>query len=445
MSTIEILPDTPTPAAKRKALLGSRRNTMIGAAFLGLALMSITRIITDENALTSSQTIGTSLRVMVPILMAGIAALWAERCGVLNIGIEGMMILGTWFGGYFAWQYGAWVGLAMGIVGGMLGGLIHALATVRFGVNQTISGVVMNIFAFYGARYLSDLLFVGEQGGGVSQSPPQKSSIPKFDVPFLAGGDLFGWRTPDIFGWFEKKHWFLLGDLGGIGRGLTFNVSWATAIALITVPISFWLMWRTRFGLRLRSSGEAPSAAESLGVRVIPLRYAGLIISGGCAGFGGATMAIVASSYYRQGQTQGNGFIGMAPHRCARGREFVRLLAGHQAGGQRQHPCAVPVHHVHRRRPVDFVDVSQASGRRRDGARRWRFVLHRLPDGEGSASVSDPGAALCHHTRRAGDRQPAPTPARDGRRAVPSRRDSLAQRRTCRFQTVHFQMCAYSI
>ncbi len=312
MSTIEILPDTPTPAAKRKTLLGSRRNTMIGAAFLGLALMSITRIITDENALTSSQTIGTSLRVMVPILMAGIAALWAERCGVLNIGIEGMMILGTWFGGYFAWQYGAWVGLAMGIVGGMLGGLIHALATVRFGVNQTISGVVMNIFAFYGARYLSDLLFVGEQGGGVSQSPPQKSSIPKFDVPFLAGGDLFGWRTPDIFGWFERKHWFLLGDLGGIGRGLTFNVSWATAIALITVPISFWLMWRTRFGLRLRSSGEAPSAAESLGVRVIPLRYAGLIISGGCAGFGGATMAIVASSYYRQGQTQGNGFIGMA-------------------------------------------------------------------------------------------------------------------------------------
>ena len=116
MSTIEILPDTPTRPAKRRALLGSRRNTMIGAAFLGLALMSITRIITDENALTSSQTIGTSLRVMVPILMAGIAALWAERCGVLNIGIEGMMILGTWFGGYFAWQYGAWTGLAMGIV-----------------------------------------------------------------------------------------------------------------------------------------------------------------------------------------------------------------------------------------------------------------------------------------------------------------------------------------
>lgn len=311
MSTIEVLPDSPAPT-KRLTLLGSRRNVMLASALVLLALMSITRIWTDKNALTSSQTIGTALRVMVPILMAGIAALWAERCGVLNIGIEGMMIFGTWFGGYFAWQYGAWTGLAMGVVGGMMAGLIHAVATVHFGVNQTISGVVMNIFAFYGARYLSDLLFVGEQGGGVSQSPPQKSSIPKFDVPFLAGGDLFGWKSPDIFGWFERKHWFLLGDIGGIGRGLTFNISWATAIAVATVPISAWLMWRTRFGLRLRSSGEAPSAAESLGVKVVRLRYAGLVISGGCAGFGGATMAIVASSYYRQGQTQGNGFIGMA-------------------------------------------------------------------------------------------------------------------------------------
>jgi general nucleoside transport system permease protein len=313
MSTVEVTPgDIAASTSKRARALANHRIVMLVSAFVVLAAMSFTRIWTDQQALTSSQTIGTALRVMVPILMAGIAALWAERCGVLNIGIEGMMIFGTWFGGYFAWQHGAWVGLAMGVLGGMIAGTIHAVATVHFGVNQTISGVVMNIFAFYGARYLSDLLFVGEQGGGVSQSPPQKSAIPKFDVPFLAGGDLFGWKTPDIFGWFEDKEWFLVGDLGGIGRGLTYNISWATAIALATVPITAWVMWRTRFGLRLRSSGEAPSAAETLGVKVVRLRYAGLIISGGCAGFGGATMSIVASSYYRQGQTQGNGFIGMA-------------------------------------------------------------------------------------------------------------------------------------
>jgi len=289
-----------------------RRNVLLTGAITLLALMSITRLWTGEHPLTSSGTVGTALRLTVPILLAGMAALWAERCGVFNIGIEGMMILGTWGAGYGAWKWGPWVGLLLGILFGMFGGLIHAVATVRFNVDQVISGVVLNIFAFSGARYLSDLVFVGQPGGGVSQSPQQKSGIPKFDTPFLAGGDLFGWQTPDFFGWLEKKRWFLLGDIGGIGKGLTVNLSWLTVLAVLVVPITFWVLWRTRFGLRLRSSGEAPHAAESLGVKVIPLRYAGLLISGGLAGFGGATLAIVASSYYRQGQTAGRGFIGMA-------------------------------------------------------------------------------------------------------------------------------------
>ncbi|CAN5545847.1 ABC transporter permease [soil metagenome] len=289
-----------------------RRNVILTVGVMLLAFMSITRLWTDEQSLTSSGTIGTALRLTVSILLAGMAALWAERCGVFNIGIEGMMILGTWGAGFGAWKWGPWIGVLLGILFGMFGGLIHAIATVRFNVDQVISGVVLNILAFSGARYLSDLVFTGQQGGGVSQSPQQKSGIPKFDTPFLAGGDLFGWKTPDIFGWMEKKQWFLLGDIGGIGKGLTVNLSWLTVLAVLTVPLTFWILWRTRFGLRLRSSGEAPHAAESLGVRVIPLRYAGLLISGGLAGLGGATLAIVASSYYRQGQTAGRGFIGLA-------------------------------------------------------------------------------------------------------------------------------------
>ena len=95
MSIIETITDAETGVSKRAKLLANRRTTMLVAATVLLALMSITRLWTDKNALTSSQTIGTALRVMVPILMAGIAALWAERCGVLNIGIEGMMIFGT--------------------------------------------------------------------------------------------------------------------------------------------------------------------------------------------------------------------------------------------------------------------------------------------------------------------------------------------------------------
>ena len=303
------------PSANKRVAMW--QNWSQGQKFLVIALgmfflLSMVRALTDADSLTSSATMGTTLRLAVPILLAGLAGLYAERAGIVNIGIEGMMILGTWFGGWAAWQWGAWVGLAVGILGGMFGGLIHAVAVVRFNVNHIISGVAINIFAFGFARYLSELVFTGQQGGGISQSPQQSSSIPKVDVPFLAGGDLFGWQTPDMLGWLEDKGWFFISDLAGVTRGLVYNVSWASLIALALVPFSAWLLWRTRFGLRLRSSGEAPAAAESLGVRIVRLRYAAMAISGGLAGFGGAFLAIVLSNYYRQGQTANRGFIGLA-------------------------------------------------------------------------------------------------------------------------------------
>ncbi len=277
-----------------------------------VALMSIVRLWSGEDALTSSDTIGASLRLSVPILLAGMAGLWAERCGVLNIGIEGMMIFGTWFGGWGAWQFGPWVGLMFAVVGGMLGGLIHAVATVRFNVDQIISGVVLNLLAFFGVRYMSDLAFVGQPGGGVSQSPPQTSAIPRFDIPVLSGGEVFGWKSPNILLNLEERGWFFVSDLAGILHGLTHNLSWGTVIGVAAVPATFWILWRTRIGLRLRSSGESPVAAETLGVNVIRLRYLGLLVSGGLAGYAGGILSIVASSYYRQGQTAGRGYIGLA-------------------------------------------------------------------------------------------------------------------------------------
>ena len=304
-TTIDATP-TSTPRRMSKA----RRLALMGLTIV--AVMSATRLWTGYDNLTSSGTIGAALRLTVPILLAGLAGLWAERVGILNIGIEGMMILGTWFGAFGAWKWGPWVGLALAVLGGMLGGLIHAIATIRFSIDQVISGVVMNLFAFFGVRYLSELLFVGQPQGGISQSPPQSSAIPRIDVPFLAGGPIGGWTSPDILGWFEERRWFLIGDLAGILKGLTSNLSLASLIAVLLVPLSAWVLWRTTFGLRLRSSGEAPEAAESLGVNVIRVRYIGLLISGGLAGLGGGFLSIVSSSYYRQGQTAGRGFIGLA-------------------------------------------------------------------------------------------------------------------------------------
>lgn len=303
---------TATITAARPAWRLSRVQRLGLIGFTLIAVMSVTRLSTGYDNLTSSGTVGAALRLTVPILLAGLAGLWAERVGILNIGIEGMMILGTWFGAYGAWQFGPWVGLLLAVLGGMLGGLIHAVATIRFNIDQVISGVVMNLFAFFGVRYLSELVFVGQPQGGISQSPPQSSAIPRIDVPFLAGGPIGGWQTPDVLGWFEERSWFLLGDIGGIGKGLLSNLSLASLIAVLLVPASAWVLWRTTFGLRLRSSGESPESAESLGVNVVLVRYIGVLVSGGFAGLGGGFLAIVSSSYYRQGQTAGRGFIGLA-------------------------------------------------------------------------------------------------------------------------------------
>ena len=149
-------------------------------------------------------------------------------------------------------------------------------------------------------------------GGGISKSPQQKHPIPRFNVPFLAGGKIGGWHSPDALGWLERHHWFFVGDLAGIVRGLLYQVSWASVVALLLVPISAWAMWRTRFGLRVRSSGEDPAAAETLGVRVAPLRFAALAISGAFAGLSGGFLAIVSANYYQQGQTASRGYIGLA-------------------------------------------------------------------------------------------------------------------------------------
>ncbi|MEP7113126.1 MAG: ABC transporter permease [Ilumatobacteraceae bacterium] len=281
-------------------------------AFLALTVLAIVRVLAGANDLTSSGTVSATLRVSAPLICAGLAAVWAERAGIVNIGIEGMMILGTWFGAFGAWKYGPWVGLLLGILGGALGGLLHALATVRFNVDHVISGVAINIMAGGATNFLSAQAFVGQQGGGLSQSPPQKAPIPSVNLPIVAGAKVFGWKSPDISGWIEKRHWFLVSDLASVVRGLTHDLSLATVIVLALVPLSAWILWRTRFGLRLRSSGEAPYAAASLGVNIPRVRYIGLAISGALAGLGGAFLSVVAANIFREGQTGGQGFIGLA-------------------------------------------------------------------------------------------------------------------------------------
>ncbi|MEM7339677.1 MAG: ABC transporter permease [Actinomycetota bacterium] len=281
---------------------------------VGVFILATVQLVgSDTEQLTSVTTAQAMLRWCVPILLAGLGGLFAERAGVVNIGLEGMMILGTWFGAYGAFNFGPWWGIAFGLFGGALGGLIHAIATVSFGVDHIVSGVAINIlFGPGGAtRYLSDQIFSTYEGGAITQSP-RVDRVGSFTMPFLAGGNIGSWESPDLLGWLDDQGWFYISDIAGLTKGLMAQISLFTLLALALVPISGWVLWRTRFGLRLRIAGEDPVAGETLGVNIYRHKYAGVIISGALAGLAGAFIVIELTGIYREGQTNGRGFIGLA-------------------------------------------------------------------------------------------------------------------------------------
>ncbi len=295
---------------QRLGTFDRRRVRIVTVALAAILVMTIAEVITGTSDLTSRSTASAAFRLAIPILLAGLGGLYSERSGVVNIGLEGMMIAGTWFAAWGAWMYGPWQGALLGIVGGGLFGLLHALATVTFNVDHIVSGVAINILGLGAMRFLSSIVYTPETGGSVIQSPPVQG-IANIDLPFLAGGTIFGWDTPDLFGWLENQGWFFISDIAGIIRGFAGGINWLTLIGLAIVPLTAWLLWRTSWGLRLRSCGEDPWAAESLGVPVLRMKYYAVIISGMLAGFGGAFLVLVQAGIYREGMTGGRGFIGL--------------------------------------------------------------------------------------------------------------------------------------
>ena len=273
-------------------------------AALGILVLTIAEALEDGNVsrLTSDSAAQFMLKWSVPILLTGLGGLYAERAGVVNIGLEGMMVLGTWFGSWGTLEWGPWWGVLIGLFGGALGGLLHAVVTISFGVDHIISGVAINILAPGLARFLSMEVF-----NNPTQSPNLKA-LPKVTVPLLAGG----LDTPDFLGWVDDQGIFFVSDLAGFARGLVAGLSLFTLLAILLVPFTTWLLWRTRFGLRLRIAGEHPLAGESLGVDIIRQKYIAVAISGALAGLGGAFMSMELSGFFQEGQTGGRGFIGLA-------------------------------------------------------------------------------------------------------------------------------------
>ena len=290
-----------------KVLTGRVRKPRISAARIALLaavvvfVIAVLRVVTGANDLASSGALIAAIGLAVPIGMAGLGGLWSERAGVVNIGLEGMMILGTWGAGFFGYHYGPWAGLLGAMFCGMVGGAIHALATVVFGVDHIVSGVAINIIGAGAAKYLAARTFTGTPGGGATQSP-SLDQLPSLTVPGVSSG----------LGTLEGKHIFFVSDLAGILRAFVTNLSVVTLIALALVGLTWWVLWRTTFGLRLRSCGESPIAAETLGVNVYRYKFIGVLVSGALAGLGGGYLALVAANVYRDGQTGGRGYIGLA-------------------------------------------------------------------------------------------------------------------------------------
>jgi general nucleoside transport system permease protein len=303
---VDIPSDPSPPRADWRAGAANRALTrFVLAAILGLAAVSLTRVISGQHSLTTGGAMGAAINSAIPIMLAGLGGLWSERSGIVNIGLEGQMILGTWFAADFGYEtHSPWMLIVGGIVGGLIGGVLHAIATVGFGVDQIISGVAINLLAPGIAKYLAGIYFTSDKATAAGGGPTQSPKVNAFTTLVWHGADH----------WLDKvqaHHWFFISDLAGLLDGVVTSLNLFTIIALLLVPFTWFVLWRTAFGLRLRSCGENPTAAETLGVKVYTMKATAVVISGALAGLAGAFL-VDYTGVYHESQTAGRGYIGLA-------------------------------------------------------------------------------------------------------------------------------------
>ncbi len=225
--------------------------------------------------------ISAAIRLGTPLLLAGLGEIISEQAGILNIGLEGMMLSGA-FAGYYATVVtgNPWVGLLAALLAGMFLALIHAWASIDLHGDQVVSGVALNIIALGLTSYLNRLIF------GTEITPIQINTLPVWTIPGL-------------------KEIPLLGDSLFTQPSLVF-------IALLLVPIIRFLFRKTSLGLVIHAAGEYPLAAESMGISVRRVRYLTVMVAGALAGLGGAFLTIAQYGVFSNGMTSGRGFIVLA-------------------------------------------------------------------------------------------------------------------------------------
>ncbi len=224
--------------------------------------------------------IAATFRISTPILLAATGETFAERSGVLNLGIEGTMLFGAFVGFFVTSATGSlWLGLLIAIIMGVLAGLLMGLLTVTLGVNQHVSGLSVTLL-LTGLSLFAFRLNFGGSGGTPPKIVPFEQIKPLGDIPF--------------FGGISEQY-------------LLTYISF-----LVIVPLAWWVLYRTNFGLKIRAVGENPEAADAAGINVYVVRYTALAIGGGLMAAGGAFLALAQVGSFTHAIVSGRGWVAIA-------------------------------------------------------------------------------------------------------------------------------------
>jgi len=307
-----ILARTPVPSIVLgviAALAGvwvllDRKHRRLGGVTVFIGLVAIPMALAMTNQTTANVTevftwsalIASGLTFATPLLFGALGGIISERSGVVNIALDGMMLMGCYFGIFGADVFNSWVlGALLGMASGGLLALVHAYFSIHLRANQVISGYAINFLA-YG---LTGYLFVAHYGdNGTPGTLPQ---VPNVSLPVV-------------------KHFAFFGTAIGHTNVLTW-------LGLLLVPALWWFLFRTRAGLRLRAIGEQPIAASTVGLKVIATRYAAVIASGMLAALGGVYLADGFDGSFNFQMTNGRGFIALAAVIFGKWNPFGALAA----------------------------------------------------------------------------------------------------------------------
>ncbi len=256
------------------------------AAALGTAagIFAQTRDEESLKAVVSVGLVAATLRFATPLAFAAIGGIFSERSGVVNIGLEGMMLTGAFFGIWGSVWSGSWVvGVAMAMLFGGLLALIHAFFSIHLRADQIVSGFAVNFLALGLTGYLFSSIYPGGIHEGVSR-------VPNIDLNFLSSIPLVGDFLEGVFGHLNLLVWLMFA----------------------TVVLAYVVLFKTPIGLRIRSVGEHPKAADTVGLSVYGIRYAAVVTSGVLAALGGAFLSIGFVGSFAENMTSGRGFIALA-------------------------------------------------------------------------------------------------------------------------------------